>query len=88
MRGRVRGRVGGRNGGMKRGWGNRRRRKGRRKVWRDGERDERERKRWTIGEKSAVYLVHPDAANDDIVYSDHHFAPGVVALGPMKHKVT
>ena len=82
------GRVGGRNEGMKRGWGNRRRRKGRRKVWRDGERDERERKRWTIGEKSAVYLVHPDAANDDIVYSDHHFAPGVVALGPMKHKVT
>ena len=76
----VGGRIGGRGkeSGRKSGW----------EVWRDGERDERERKRWTIGEKSAVYLVHPDAANDDIVYSDHHFAPRVVALGPMKHKVT
>ena len=28
------------------------------------------------------------AANDDIVYSNHNFAPRVVALGPIKHKVT
>ena len=65
-------------------------REGEREGGRESEKEKgmRERKRWTIGEKSAVYLVHPDAANDDIVYSDHHFAPRVVALGPMKHKVT
>ena len=35
-----------------------------------------------------MYLVHPDAANDDIVYSNHNLGPRVVALGPMKHEMT